>query len=154
MRNCTISTGIPNLRVWCKKWSNWASGVGYKIWIRLLLLLGIRLRLWLHPKTSDSATQCKLYRIRINANNACLCEGVPQKKSEITFTGCHQGNFKLHDMMGDEISSSNEITWKLPPPGNEELGCAPGLQYLVKTRPRVEIQTYLYRSGRHGRAEP
>jgi len=27
-RNCTISTGIPNLGVWCKKWSNWTSGVG------------------------------------------------------------------------------------------------------------------------------
>jgi len=27
-RNCTISTGSPNLRVWCKKWSNWTSGVG------------------------------------------------------------------------------------------------------------------------------
>jgi len=25
-RNCTISTGIPNL--WCKKLSNWTSGVG------------------------------------------------------------------------------------------------------------------------------
>jgi len=29
-RNCTISTGSPNLGVWCKKWSNWASGVGQK----------------------------------------------------------------------------------------------------------------------------
>jgi len=29
-RNCTISTGIPNLGVWCEKWSNWASGVGQK----------------------------------------------------------------------------------------------------------------------------
>ena len=27
-RNCTISTGIPNLGVWCKNWSNWTSGVG------------------------------------------------------------------------------------------------------------------------------
>jgi len=45
-----ISTGIPSLGVWCKKWSNWTSGVGQKI--RLLVLLGIRL----HPKTSDSAT--------------------------------------------------------------------------------------------------
>jgi len=26
-RNCTISTGIPNLRVWFKKWSNWTSGI-------------------------------------------------------------------------------------------------------------------------------
>jgi len=25
-----ISTGIPNLGVWCKKWSNWTSGVGQK----------------------------------------------------------------------------------------------------------------------------
>jgi len=25
--NCTISTGIPNLGVWCKKWSNWTSRV-------------------------------------------------------------------------------------------------------------------------------
>jgi len=24
----TISTGNPNLRVWCKQWSNWTSGVG------------------------------------------------------------------------------------------------------------------------------
>jgi len=27
-RSRTISTGIPNLGVWCKKWSNWTSGVG------------------------------------------------------------------------------------------------------------------------------
>jgi len=27
-RNCTISTGIPSLRVWCEKWSNWTYGVG------------------------------------------------------------------------------------------------------------------------------
>jgi len=27
-RNSTISTGIPNLGVWCKGWSNWTSGVG------------------------------------------------------------------------------------------------------------------------------
>jgi len=29
-RNCTISTGIPDFGVWCKKWSNWKSGVGKK----------------------------------------------------------------------------------------------------------------------------
>ena len=29
-RICTISTGIPNLGVWCKKWSNWTSAVGQK----------------------------------------------------------------------------------------------------------------------------
>jgi len=29
-RNCTISTGIPNSRVWFKKWSNWTSRVGQK----------------------------------------------------------------------------------------------------------------------------
>jgi len=29
-RNCTVSTGIPNLGVWCKKWSNWISEVGQK----------------------------------------------------------------------------------------------------------------------------
>jgi len=46
--NRTISIGIPNFRVWCKRWSNWTSGVGQKIW--LPVLLGIRL----HPKTSDS----------------------------------------------------------------------------------------------------
>ena len=46
----TISTGIPNLGVCCKKWSNWTFGVGQKIRLRLPLLLGIRL----HPKTSDS----------------------------------------------------------------------------------------------------
>jgi len=27
-RNSTISTGIPNLEVWCKTWSNWTSGLG------------------------------------------------------------------------------------------------------------------------------
>jgi len=55
-RNCTISTGIPNCGVRCKKWSNWAPGVGRKIRLRFRLpvLLGIRLRL--HPKISDSAT--------------------------------------------------------------------------------------------------
>ena len=36
IRNCTISTGIPNIGVWCKKWSSWISAVGQKI--RLLLL--------------------------------------------------------------------------------------------------------------------
>jgi len=28
IRNRSISTGIPNLEVWCKKWSNWTSGIG------------------------------------------------------------------------------------------------------------------------------
>jgi len=27
-RICVISTGIANLGVWCKKLSNWTSGVG------------------------------------------------------------------------------------------------------------------------------
>jgi len=50
-RNCTISTGC-NLWVWCKKWSNWTSGVGVgqKIRLSLPVLSGIRL----HPKTSES----------------------------------------------------------------------------------------------------
>jgi len=30
-KETSISTGIPNLRVWFKKWSNWTSGVGQKI---------------------------------------------------------------------------------------------------------------------------
>jgi len=29
-RNCTISTGIPNLGVWCKKWFNGTSGFRQK----------------------------------------------------------------------------------------------------------------------------
>jgi len=29
-RNYTISTGILNLGVWCKKWTNCTSGVGQK----------------------------------------------------------------------------------------------------------------------------
>ena len=29
-RNCAISTGIPNLGVWFKRWSDWTSGVGQK----------------------------------------------------------------------------------------------------------------------------
>ena len=29
-RNCTISTLIPNLGVWCKKWFIWTLGVGEK----------------------------------------------------------------------------------------------------------------------------
>jgi len=41
-KETTISTGFSNLRVWCKKRSNWTSGIGQKI--------------RLHPKTSDSAT--------------------------------------------------------------------------------------------------
>jgi len=64
-RNCTISTGILNLRVWCKTWSYWTPGVGVgqKIRLRLQVLFEIRLRI--HPKTptpydsdsgSDSAT--------------------------------------------------------------------------------------------------
>ena len=43
-RNYTISTGISNLEVWRKKWSNWTSRVGQES------LLGIRL----HPNNSDS----------------------------------------------------------------------------------------------------
>jgi len=53
-RNCTVSTGVPNLGVWRKKWSKWTSGVrsGQNIRLRLPVLLGIRLRL--DSKTSDS----------------------------------------------------------------------------------------------------
>jgi len=29
--NCTISTGVSNLGVWCKKWSYWTFRVGQKI---------------------------------------------------------------------------------------------------------------------------
>jgi len=29
-KKCTISTRIRNLGEWCKKWSNWISGVGQK----------------------------------------------------------------------------------------------------------------------------
>jgi len=29
-RNSTVSTGIPNIGVWCKKWSKWTFGVGQK----------------------------------------------------------------------------------------------------------------------------
>jgi len=43
-RYCTISTGIPNLGVSCKKLFSWTSGVR----------VGQKIRL--HPKTSDSAT--------------------------------------------------------------------------------------------------
>jgi len=49
-KNCTISTGILNLGVSCKKWSNCTSGVRQKI------------RLRLHPKTSDSATLILMVR--------------------------------------------------------------------------------------------
>jgi len=49
-RNCSVSTGISNLGVWCKKWSNWTSGVGQKKRLRLPVLLGIRLQ----PKTCGS----------------------------------------------------------------------------------------------------
>jgi len=48
-KNVPFQQEIPNLRVWCKKWSNWTSRVGQKIWLRLPALLAIRLR----PKTSD-----------------------------------------------------------------------------------------------------
>jgi len=49
-RNCSISTGIPNLRMWCKN-----DPIGHPEsdkTIQLPVLLGIQLRL--HPKTSDS----------------------------------------------------------------------------------------------------
>ena len=52
--NSIISTGIPNLGMWCKKWFNWTSGVGAEqnSRLRLRALSGI----WLHWKTSDTAT--------------------------------------------------------------------------------------------------
>ena len=45
-RYCTISPGIPNLGVRCKKWLSCTSGVGQKIWLRFPEILAIRL----HPK--------------------------------------------------------------------------------------------------------
>ena len=51
------------LGVQCEKWSNWPSGVGQKILLRLPVLLGIRL----HPKTSASL------RLRIR-NPDCGCD--------------------------------------------------------------------------------
>jgi len=53
-RNCTISTGIPDLKVRCKKWFNWTSGggVGQKNPTPTSSVLSNRLRL--HPNTSDS----------------------------------------------------------------------------------------------------
>jgi len=46
-RNCTISTGIPNLGMWCKKWSCWISGVGVGD--------GQKIRLRLNRTTSGSS---------------------------------------------------------------------------------------------------
>ena len=43
-RNCTISTGIPNLGVWCKKRSNWTCGVGQKILLSTPTLSVVRNR--------------------------------------------------------------------------------------------------------------
>jgi len=51
-RNCTISTGIPNLGVWCKNDPSGHTESDKKIRLRRPVLLVIRL----HPKTSDSAT--------------------------------------------------------------------------------------------------
>jgi len=47
-RNSNIATGIPNLRLWCKKWLNWTSGVevGQK---KLTLTLGFLRNLTLTP---------------------------------------------------------------------------------------------------------
>ena len=53
-RDCTIWRGIPNLKVWWKKWSDWTSRVGQNIRLRLPVLFGIRIRI--HPNASDSAT--------------------------------------------------------------------------------------------------
>jgi len=74
-RNCTISTGIPNLGVWCKKRSNWTSGVGQKIRLRLPVLLGIRIRLLMTPtavplnstQRQSIYTQCHLARTRTSS---------------------------------------------------------------------------------------
>jgi len=50
-RNCTISTGIPNLWVWCKNDPRlWESDKTFRHRLWLLMLLGIQLQL--HPKTS------------------------------------------------------------------------------------------------------
>jgi len=58
-RNCTISTGNPNLGAWCKKWSNWTSGVvvGQKNATPALSVV----RNPTPPKTSDSATLLKTW---------------------------------------------------------------------------------------------
>ena len=66
-RNCTISTGIPNSGVWCRKWSNWTSAVGFRKKIRLLLpvLLGIRL----HPKKTLDPSRLR-HELRLWHRNA------------------------------------------------------------------------------------
>jgi len=51
-RHCTIPTGIPNLGVWCKKWSNWTSRVGVGQKMRLLMLSENL------PKNSDFLRLC------------------------------------------------------------------------------------------------
>ena len=76
-KNCTISTAIPNLGVWSTKWSNWTSGVGQKIRLRLPVLLEIRLQL--HPKTSDSLRLRLQLRLR-NPAFYTVCENECQTK--------------------------------------------------------------------------
>ena len=79
IRNGTISTEIPNLRVWCKKWSNWTSGVGFRQKIQLRLLVFLRIRL--HPEIyhSESATLVTRNKPRNTLNRAfVLCCTVTQ----------------------------------------------------------------------------
>jgi len=53
-RHCTISTGIPNLGVWCKKIIQLNFRTLGRTTIRLRHWLLVSLGIWLHPKNSDS----------------------------------------------------------------------------------------------------
>jgi len=77
-RNCTISTGISDWGVWCKKVIrlNFRSRESdKKIWLRHWLWLLVWLAIRLHPKTSDSLRL--RHRLR-NPCNSCEADNVAQ----------------------------------------------------------------------------
>jgi len=65
-RNCTISTGIPNVGVWCKNDSFRFPESDKKIRLRLPVFLGIQP----HPKTSDFL-RLRLRNLGKNAPPTC-----------------------------------------------------------------------------------
>jgi len=89
IRNSAISTGIPNLEVWCKKWSNWTSG--FEVRQNILMLWGIRH----HPKNSDCLwLRNLLFTSFLHAlsSYSTHCRTLPPKNKIVYFNACAKWN--------------------------------------------------------------